>query len=455
MSTVTPTTSQVTTLGMLPRPTFSPGAWAKLFFAPESARQHFATLGERFVLDVPLMPTMFWTTSPDDVRAVFQDKTRALSFGTALRRIAPHEIVFGERIMTWWASENHTEVRRKVTPAFMGNALKGYQPTMEEVARRMIRELPTGRPIRFHAYARTLAREVIMSVVFGVTDPQRRAQLSEHMDELDRLVGSRGMAARYAAAMVTRGRWLPFPALDRVLSDLDRVTYDEITERRAGTDEAERSDCLAVFLRIQQADEQGLMDDEMIAGFQRLLLVAGNDTTAATLSWVAERLVRHPEVLARLEESVAAGDDTYLDAVITETLRLRPTVPFTARMVTRDVVINGVHLPRGSMVWLYINGIHRRGDLYDAPDEFRPERFLENPPDPYHWLPFGGGINRCLGGQMAMFEARVLLRTILQELTFVAQSSADEPQQAQTVLLLPKHRAMVTLRKQAGTQVTP
>ena len=101
------------------------------------------------------------------------------------------------------------------------------------------------------------------------------------------------------------------------------------------------------------------------------------------------------------------------------------------------------------MVFLYINGIHRRGDLFDAPDEFRPERFLGTTPDPYHWLPFGGGINRCLGGHMAMFEARVLLRTILQEMTFVPEASAAESQQAQTVLLLPRQRAKVTMRGRA------
>ena len=286
-----------------------------------------------------------------------------------------------------------------------------------------------------------------MSVVFGVTEPERRARLAGHLIELDRLLGSRGLALRYAASMASRGRWLPFPALDRVLAALDQVTYDEIAARRASPDDTERRDCLAIFLRIQQADDEGLMDDEMIAGFQRLLLVAGNDTTAATLSWVAERLARHPEVLQRLEETLAAGDDSYLDAVITETLRLRPTVPFTVRAVNRDVVLNDVYLPRGSMVFLYINGIHRRGDLYDAPDEFRPERFLGTTPDPYHWLPFGGGINRCLGGHMAMFEARVLLRTILQEMTFVPETSTGENQKAQTVLLLPEKRATVTLRK--------
>ena len=390
---------------------------------------------------------MFWTSSPDDVRAVFQEKTRALSLGAGLRRLAPHEIVFGSRIMEWWASDDHTVVRRKIAPAFMGKALQGYEPAMEDVARRLVRDLPTGQPISFHSYMRTLAREVIMSVVFGVTEPERRARLGDHLTELDHLLGSRGLALRYAASMASRGRWLPFPALDQVLAALDQVTYDEIAARHSSPGDTERRDCLAIFLRIQQADDEGLIDDEMIAGFQRLLLVAGYDTTAATLSWVAERLVRHPEVLHRLEETLADGDDTYLDAVITETLRLRPTVPFTVRAVNRDVVLNDVFLPRGSVVFLYINGIHRRGDLYDDADEFRPERFLGTTPDPYHWLPFGGGINRCLGGHMAMYEARVLLRTILQEMTFDPETSIGENQQAQTILLLPKKRATVTLRK--------
>ena len=308
---------------------------------------------------------------------------------------------------------------------------------------------PDGSADQVHSHMLTLAREVIMSVVFGVTEPERRARLADHMNELDRLFGSRGMALRYAASMVSRGRWLPFPTLQKALTGMDRVTYDEIAARRSSPDDTERSDCLAVFLKLPEADDQGLMDDEMLAGFQRLLLVAGSDTTAATLSWVAERLVRHPKVLQRLEETLAAGDDTYLDAVITETLRLRPTVPFTAHAVKRDVVVNDEFLPQGTMFCLYINGIHRRGDLYDAPDEFRPERFLGTTPDPYHWLPFGGGINRCLGGQMAMFEARVLLRTILQEVTFVPDTSAAENQQAHTVLLLPEQRATVTLRKRS------
>src|SRR5262249_40349324 len=191
-----------------------------------------------------------------------------------------------------------------------------------------VRDLPTGRPIRFHTHMRTLAREVIMSVVFGVTEPERRARLLEHLAALERVIASRGLAVRYAASMASRGRWLPFPALDRVLAGLDKVPYEELAARRSSPDNGQRRDCLATFLRIQQDDDDGLMDDEMIAGFQRLLLIAGYDTTAVTLSWVAERLVRHPEVLQRLEQTLAAGADTHPDPVITQTPPLPPTPPF-------------------------------------------------------------------------------------------------------------------------------
>jgi len=446
MTIATAMTGPVTTLAELPRPRrHSLGGWLSVWRSPEAARQQFSELGDRFVMDVPLLPTMFWTTSPDDVRAVFQEKTRAMSFGAGLRRLAPHELLFGDRIMDWWASDDHTTVRRKIAPAFMGKALQGYEPVMEQVARDLVGKLPTGRPIQFHSHMRTLAREVILSVVFGVTEPERRRRLSAQMEKLDACVASRGLALRYAASMASGGRWLPYPALQRILDDLDQVTYDEIACRRSRTVDPDQRDCLSVFLEIQQNDDQGLLDDAMIAGFQRLLLIAGYDTTAATLSWVAERLARHPDVLQRLEKTQACGDDSYLDAVITETLRLRPTVPFTIRSVKRDVVVNNVYLPKDTMVFLYINGIHRRADLYDEPDEFRPERFLNTNPDPYHWLPFGGGINRCLGGQMAQFEARVLLRTLLREITFASSSSTDEIQRSHTVLLLPHERAQVTL----------
>ena len=230
MTTTTPTTQLVTTLDTLPRPKISLTAWAKLWLAPETARQHFAALGERFTLDVPLLPTMFWTSSPDDVRAVFQEKTRALSLGAGLRRLAPHEIVFGSRIMEWWASDDHTVVRRKIAPAFMGKALQGYEPAMEDVARSLVRDLPTGQPISFHSYMRTLAREVIMSVVFGVTEPERRARTTGRPP--DRTRPPAGSARPRAAIRRVHGVARTMAPLSRARSGVGRARPGDLRRDR-------------------------------------------------------------------------------------------------------------------------------------------------------------------------------------------------------------------------------
>ena len=449
------TTRRVLTLADLPRP--APNAiasWVKLWTKPEPARLDLATLGGRFAIDLPLLPKMFWTARSEDARAVFQDKTGALSFGAGLRRIAPHERLFGDRIMSWWASDDHLATRRKVLPAFRGTALAEYEPAIEAVARRVIRDLPVGEPVRFHSAMRTLARDVIIAVVFGVTESDRHDRLAGLLTRLDERIGSRAFAARYAFSMVAGGRWLPDRDLDELLAGIDAFTYDEMTDRRRRGDES-TSDCLGVFMDLQRGVDDQSLDDEMIAGFQRLLLLAGQDTTAATLAWAVELLARSPDALGALQRSVAAGEDRYLDAVVLETLRLRPTIGFTVRSALESVVVDDVVVPEGAMVFVYINAIHRDPENYEHPDEFRPERFLDTTPDASTWLPFGGGINRCLGERMALLEARTLLRTLIQELDVVPTDTPHEAQRAETILMVPDKGATVTFRpRRAATTST-
>lgn len=184
----------------------------------------------------------------------------------------------------------------------------------------------------------------------------------------------------------------------------------------------------------------------MIATFQRMLLIAGYETTGVTLGWVAERLVRHPAVLQRLHASIAAGQDDYLDAVISETLRLRPALPATVRYVQTDFVMNDVLVPAGTIIVVHINAIQKSEQNYPDPERFDPDRFLGVTPDPMTWLPFGGGAHRCLGGPFAMFESRVILRTILQQRTFGPDASPSERvDQHRNILLMPRRGAMLTL----------
>jgi len=309
------------------------GYWA----APEYTRKQVEQRGGRMVMELPFFPRLLLTARPEDCRAIFTERTGAVRFGEGLRRMAPHKMLFGTEMIDWWNGANHAVLRKKVSPAFNGKALACYEEAIVAAAQRRVTEWPVGQPVRFTSLMRTLARDVIMSVVFGVTESERRDRLEQQLRALDHTLASPGMAARYALAMARRGKWPSFEAMDKVNAAIDAVTLDEIAHRRANQSATERRDCLEAFLRIQEADDDDdMMNDRMIAIFQRLLLIAGYETTAVTLAWVAERIVRHPDVLAKLDATLAAGDTDYLDAVITETMRLRPSLGSTPRSPRRS-----------------------------------------------------------------------------------------------------------------------
>jgi len=314
----TPSVRALKTLDSLPRPPFgSLVGLVALLTRPELARREMTKLGERAVLKIPGMPTLFLTISVDDCRAVFSERDGAMEFNEGLRRLAPHERVVGREMVDWFGGDMHARVRRLVMPAFKANTLRGYEQAMIDATRKRVVSWPVGEAVSFGALTKDLARDVIMSVVFGVTDPDRTKRLRSALMDFDKLLLSAGMMSRYALSLITRRHWLPFRALDRIIAEIDAVIYDEIAHRRTHHVEDHGEDCLSIFLRMQNEQSDGLLlDDHMIAAFQRLLLLAGYETTGTTLAWVAERLVRHPAVLAKLHQTVAAGDDSYLDAVI-------------------------------------------------------------------------------------------------------------------------------------------
>ncbi|KAA0022620.1 cytochrome P450 [Antrihabitans cavernicola] len=431
----------------LPRPPIHSAVGFAAFWAdPEFARKQFDVRGDRMVVDLPLLPTMLFTAVPEDAKAVFTQVDSGLRLGEALRRLAPHEMLFGREMIDWWNGANHAKLRKKVAPAFNGAALRGYEEAMVDAAKRRVDEWPVGEPVRFTRQMKTLARDVIMSVVFGVTEGDRRDRLEQALIDLDRAIASNGMRTRYVAAILSGGRWPRYTAMREISARIDAVTLEEIAFRRANPSPVQRKDCLAIFLELAEDDPENLLSDQMIAVFQRMLLIAGYETTAVTLAWVAERLVRHPEVMATLDQSLAAGADDYLDAVITETMRIRPALPVTMRYAEKDVDINGLRVPKGTIVMLYINAIQKREEFYPNPDEFDPDRFLGVRPDPHRWLPFGGGAHRCLAANFAMFESRVLLRTILTHRRLLPDAGAGERQdQHRNILLTPHRGATVTL----------
>jgi cytochrome P450 family 135 len=214
----------------------------------------------------------------------------------------------------------------------------------------------------------------------------------------------------------------PWGQFRKRVREADVAIYEEIRARKADPAAAERGDVISLLLQARDEDGQPLSDQEMRDELVTLL-VAGHETTATSLAWTLERIVHHPEVLARLEEE---PDGDYIDAVLKESLRLRPVIPAVARKLMEPVELGGYHLPAGVFVVPSIYLTQRRPDIYPDPLAFKPERFIENPPSNTEYLPFGGGVRRCLGASFAQFEMKIVLQAVLESARLRAPDATGE-----------------------------
>jgi cytochrome P450 len=243
-----------------------------------------------------------------------------------------------------------------------------------------------------------------------------------------------------AARDMEESPWAPF---ERARAEMDAFLYEEIALRRNERDLAERDDVLPLLLRATDEDGRSMSDQELR---DELVTVigAGHETTATGLAWAFERLLRNPSVLDNLRRSLAEGDE-YLDATIKETLRVRPVILDLARRLTREIELSGYRIPAGALLLPSIAAIHSREDLYPQPDEFRPERFLDQQPGSYSWIPFGGGVRRCIGASFAQFEMRVIIRAIVERAELRAAKPAAERPRLRNITIAPARGCMVVL----------
>jgi cytochrome P450 len=238
----------------------------------------------------------------------------------------------------------------------------------------------------------------------------------------------------------------PWGKFLRARAALDQFIYEEIALRRAEVEagEGEHDDVLSLLLEARH-DDGSRMRDEELRDELVTVLGAGHETTATGLAWAMERLLRTPEAMGRLRESVAAGEDDYLDATIKETLRARPVIVDVARKLTAPLEIDGYELPAGTYVLPAIAALHYREDLFPEPDRFRPERFLDEKADNYAWIPFGGGVRRCIGAAFAEYEMRVVLRAFVERADLRAPDPEPEKVKVRNITLAPGKGARVVL----------
>jgi cytochrome P450 len=306
---------------------------------------------------------------------------------------------------------------------------------------------PTDAPVRMRPRMQAVTLEVILRTVFGVDEGERLTRLRDELRRSLNLLAS----PRRAIFMVLLGpdRLRRFPPFRRKIEGIDRLIYEEISLRRRAEDLAERDDILSLLLQATHEDGRPMSDWELRDELMTLL-VAGHETTATGLSWAIELLARHPAELERLEADVAEGDGAYLDAVIKETLRLRPVIALVLRKLVEPMEIGGRLLPAGVSVAPSIYLAHRNPEIYPEPERFRPERFLDQAPGTYTWIPFGGGVRRCLGGAFAEFEMSVVLRELVSRRRL--RPVGDEPEHSvrSTITNVPSRGAEVIAASRAS-----
>jgi cytochrome P450 len=388
----------------------------------------------------PGFPPIVSVAHPELVRQVFAGDPRTFHSGESSKAVL--EPTVGPNSLLTLDEEPHMRQRKLLLAPFHGANIRRWEDTIRSVTEHNLASWVPGQTFALHDHTREITLEVILRAVFGVREQtrfQRACELVKEFADRAHLISVFPFARR------DLGPLSPWVRFRRARDALDRFLYEEIERRRAESDLEERDDVLSLMLRATDDAGEPMsrqeLRDELVT-----VLAAGHETTATSVAWAFERLLRTPRVLDRLIQSLPEGDE-YLDATVKEALRIRPVVTDVSRKLTQEVELGGLRIPTGTLVMPAIAAIHFRQDLYPAPDEFRPERFLGPAPDTYAWIPFGGGVRRCIGAAFAQFEMRVMIRTILERAQLRAAAAAPERSKLRNVTAAPSRGCRVVLER--------
>lgn len=401
--------------------------------------------GSVFTLRVAGLGTLVYLADPADIKTVFAGDPRVFHAGEANSILSG---LLGDSSLLVIDEDAHRDRRRLMMPPFHRDAVARQTGLMAEIAAENLSGWPVGARFAVAPKMSEITLEVILRTVIGATDPARLAALRKVMPRL--LNVSAWTTLALANPRLQRHR--PWRGLWRRIEEADRLLYAEIADHRADPDLADRTDALAMLIRAGADDGGRAMTDRELRDQLMTLLAAGHDTTATGLAWALERLTRHPAALARAVQAAqasAAGDpagDEYLDALVKETLRIRPVVFDVGRVLTEPVELAGYRLPAGAMVIPGIVLVHADAAVYPDPDRFDPDRMLGATLSPTTWFPFGGGNRRCLGATFAMVEMRVVLREILRRVELDTTTAAGEKQKLRHVTLVPHRGARIRVQ---------
>jgi cytochrome P450 family 135 len=395
--------------------------------------------GDMFTLNIAYEGTWVILADPEAVKQVFTGDPKVFHAGEGNQILAP---ILGRNSVLVLDEKPHMSQRKLLLPPFHGARMQGYEQTMREIAEREIASWPTGTPYQLRPRMQALTLEIILQTVFGVRGGERMAELREALrDFLDLTTNPKALLP---VLLIGPGRVRGFGPFRRRIDRVDELIHKEIIERRGAEDVEDRDDVLSMLVAARHEDGSPMSDveirDELLT-----LLVAGHETTATSLAWAVERLSRSADKLERLRTEVEEGREDYVTATIQETLRLRPVISVVLRRLTESVEIGGYELPAGVTVAPSIYLVHRNPEVYPEPQRFLPERFLDNPPGTYTWIPFGGGVRRCLGASFAQFEMAVVLKELVKRWQIRPANPKPERIFRRAITETPRHNAEVVL----------
>lgn len=371
-------------------------------------------------------------TNPEHIREVFAGSPSVFHAGKGNAMLEP---IMGEHSVLIIDGDEHLRTRKLLMPAFNGAALRGYGELMASLAAENVESWPVGQPFAVHPRMNAVTLEIILRVVFGLGDGARLSELRPRLRRISD-IGPLTILGWSYRRLADVGPWR---RSRENLDEVNRLLQAEITDRRAAGDLADRSDVLSRLLTAGGGElSDAEVRDQMIT-----LLLAGHETTATALAWSFHELARRPDVQRRARQAADDGDDEYLRAVAKEAMRRRPVIQNVARMLTESTEIGGYLLPAGAVVAPSISLVHKDPAWHERPGEFRPERFVGRSPEAGTWIPFGGGVRRCLGAGFSLQEAAAVLRAALTRYDLRAAQAKPERRKTRNITLVPADGARV------------
>jgi cytochrome P450 len=406
-------------------------------------------LGEVFQMRGIVSGGPVMTSHPDHVRSLFTAKPEQ---APSLTKESPLRPILGPNSVLTAVGARHMRQRKLLLPPFHGEAIEAYARAITEVTEREIDRWPLGEPFSLAPRMQAITLDVIMAGIFGIEgQPAPGTAEGRLRAAVKRFVRASTRPGAKLSELLHLGREEPTGLLKLALIPLDRPVYALIRERRR-EELGERRDVLSLLLQARTEEGEELSDEELRDELVTLVL-AGHETTANSLAWAWERLLRFPAAHEALLAAVrsGAGAEEWVEATIVEAMRSRPVIPLIGRRVTVPWQLGELGVAADTPIAISILLLHHREDLYPDPFSFRPERFLGGrKPGTYEWIPFGGGIRRCLGAALAMAEQRVVLTAMARRLDLEAPDPAPERALHRNVTMIPAQGARVVLRARRG-----